>query len=83
MSDEIKIIESNFGKCEGQDVKRFTIKNNNDFEVNLISYGASIQSIKLKDKNGKLINLVLGLDHLEGLIHFFSLKDKIFLSYFK
>lgn len=63
---EIKIVESKFGRLEGQDVKRYVLKRGDDFEVALISYGASIQSIRVKDKNQKPVSVVLGHDNLEG-----------------
>jgi aldose 1-epimerase len=63
----IIIEESVFGKLsEGQQVKRFLLKNKNDFSFSVISLGAAIQSINVKDRNNKLVNVVLGFETLEG-----------------
>ena len=70
MSESIKTEESLFGKltdkkAELKHVKKFTLTNKNGFSVSLISYGAAIQSISLKDKSKKLTNVVLGFESLE------------------
>lgn len=66
---QIKIEEMKFGRLsDGQEVKKYILRNKNDFEVSLISYGAAIQAIKVKDKNQKLINVVLGFETIEGKI---------------
>jgi len=46
------------------------LKNKNEFELNLISFGATIQSIKVKDKNNVLTDVSLGFDNIEGLFNF-------------
>ena len=64
----VEIKEFSFGKCREGDVKLYTLKNKNDFELSVISYGASIKSIKVKDKHQLLTNVCLGLDTIEGFI---------------
>ena len=76
----VEIKEFPFGKCREEDVKLYTLKNKNDFELSVISYGASIKSIKVKDKNQLLTNVCLGLDTIEGFI-FFSNLIEFFLLY--
>ncbi|GJQ71615.1 hypothetical protein Trydic_g11315 [Trypoxylus dichotomus] len=49
-------------------VRRFTWKNHNAIEVQVINYGARITSMKLLDKNGEVADIVLGFDNLEGYI---------------
>jgi hypothetical protein len=67
----VEIKECSFGKCrEEVDVKLYTLKNKNDFELSVISFGASVKSIKIKDKNQLLTNVCLGLDTIEGFIFF-------------
>lgn len=44
---------------------KYVLKNHNDFEVVLLSYGAILQAMKTKDRNNKLVNVVLGFDTLE------------------
>ena len=63
----ISIKEFCFGRLtDGQIVKKYTLTNKNNFELNIISYGASIQSILLNDRNGMQTNVVLGFETIEG-----------------
>jgi aldose 1-epimerase len=68
----IEIDESIFGlsKFEKQNVLKFTLKNKNNFSFSVITYGASVQSINLLDKNNKKVNVALGFDTIQGK-HFF------------
>lgn len=79
----VKIVESKFGRLDGQDVKRYVLQRGDEFEVSLISYGASIQSVRVKDKNNKLVNVALGFDTLEGsyinMYSFFRLFIYLFI----
>lgn len=65
MSD-IQIEEIPFGKLDDNEIKLFKIKNKTGFEVNVISYGASVQSIITRDKDNKATNVVLGFETIEG-----------------
>lgn len=47
-------------------VKRFTFTNKNKMQVQVISLGATVVSIKLPDKNGLLEDVALGFDSIEG-----------------
>ncbi|CAH1984835.1 unnamed protein product [Acanthoscelides obtectus] len=63
----------NFGswkndKGEEVPVKRFTWTNQNNVSVQLISYGGYITSIKVPDKNGKVEDVVIGFDNLDGYL---------------
>lgn len=64
----IKIVESKFGRVDGQDVKRYVLKRGDEFEVALISYGAAIQSVRIKDKNNEMTSVALGFDSLQGMV---------------
>lgn len=73
---EVKVNESMFGKLEdGKVVKAYQLVNDKDMSVKLISYGAIIEEIKVPDKNGKLVDVVLGYDDLKGYV-----KDTFFLG---
>ena len=48
----------------GEEVHKFLLKNN-DCEVEIISLGAIVTSIKVPDKNGKLLDVALGFNSLE------------------
>ena len=56
------------------------MKNQNNFEVSFLSYGAIIQSIYTKEKSGKSINVALGLNNIDGI--FISDFFGEFISYF-
>ena len=58
-----------FGKMpDGQAVERFTLTNANGVELKAISYGGIITSLRVPDRNGKLDDVVLGFDELEGYL---------------
>ncbi len=52
----------------GEAVYSYELKNNNGIEVKIINYGATITSLKIPLKTGKIIDVVLGLDTLEDYI---------------
>lgn len=54
-----------FGKTrEDKIVTAYEMKNNNNMTVVILDYGCAIQKIILPDKNGKLIDVVLGYDDI-------------------
>ncbi|MES1201112.1 MAG: aldose epimerase family protein [Pseudomonadota bacterium] len=58
--------EAAFGQtADGQAVRLFTLTNAHGIEVQLMSYGAAITSIKTPDKAGTLGQIVLGFDTLD------------------
>ncbi|KAJ8966204.1 hypothetical protein NQ314_003684 [Rhamnusium bicolor] len=74
-SDNLQLIEDVFGlyydesgKCHS--IKRFTWKNRNKIEVQVINYGARIISMKLPDRKGEIEDIVLGFDDLAGYLHY-------------
>src|SRR5690606_35470696 len=59
------IVESNFGALpDGTQVSLFTLTNGNGVEAKITNYGGTITSLKTKDRNGNLENIVLGFDDL-------------------
>lgn len=68
----ITIFEDEFGftndpiSSEGQSVKRFTFTNANGLSIQIITYGATITSIRCPDKYGNIDDVVLGFDELDG-----------------
>ena len=55
-----------FGRLStGKTVKAFILENSNGSKVTLVEYGAAIQSIKIRDKKGYQIDVVLGYDSPE------------------
>nr|CAD7589437.1 unnamed protein product [Timema genevievae] len=71
LNETVVIIEDGFGLFEDPEtkkkciVKRFTLKNATDMTVQLINYGATITSILVPDKDGKVNDVILGFDELD------------------
>ncbi len=53
---------------DGQAVEAFTLTNANGMEVRAITYGGIITSLKVPDKAGRLGDVVLGYDSLQGYL---------------
>nr|CAD7416033.1 unnamed protein product [Timema poppensis] len=74
LDETVVITEDGFGLFEDPEtkkrciVKRFTLKNATDMTVQLISYGATVTSILVPDQDGKVNDVVLGFDELEGYL---------------
>ena len=61
--DGMKIEQKSFGKLkDGQEATLYTITNKNGASVDLSTFGASIISIKIPDKTGKLVDVTQGYD---------------------
>lgn len=52
------------GKVDGQDVQMYVLTNNKGAEATVLNYGAKIVSLSVPDKNGKLVDVVLGHNNL-------------------
>ncbi|MEW6654115.1 MAG: aldose epimerase family protein [Bacteroidota bacterium] len=56
-----------FGHAEtDKEISIYTLKNRNGMKVEICSYGASVVSIFVPDKNGKIEDVVLGYDSAQG-----------------
>ena len=56
-----------FGKTpDGAEITLYTLTNANGMEVGIINYGAIVVSIKVPDRGGKIGDVVLGFDSLDG-----------------
>lgn len=63
------ITKSDFGKTpDGQSVELYTLKNTKGAEADIITYGGIMQKLLVPDKNGKLADVVLGYDNLDGYL---------------
>ena len=51
-----------------QGIEKYTLKNANGIELDVISYGGRITSLKVPDREGNFENIVLGHDKLEDYI---------------
>lgn len=55
-----------FGTIEANDIELVTLNNDNGVEVKIATYGATITSIRIPDKNGEKGEIVCGFDQLES-----------------
>lgn len=63
----MSIVEKLFGKTKnGIGIKSYTLTNNNEVEVKIITYGGAIAELKVPDKDGKIDDIILGYDSIEG-----------------
>lgn len=57
------IKKENFGKTsDGKNVELYTLTNSKGTEAKIITYGGTVVSLKVPDKNGKLGDVVLGFE---------------------
>ena len=58
-----------FGKtADGTPVEIYTLRNISGMEARIMTYGGTVVSLKVPDKNGKLGDVVLGYDSLGGYL---------------
>ncbi|MHC4691398.1 MAG: aldose epimerase family protein [Planctomycetota bacterium] len=58
-----------FGKTpDGQEVELYTLANTNGLKATITNYGAILVSLEVPDRDGKLADITLGYDTLEGYI---------------
>ncbi|XP_031827207.1 galactose mutarotase isoform X2 [Nomia melanderi] len=60
------ITVAEWGSLNGQNIEKYTLRNNASQEVDIITYGATITSIRTPDKQGNVADVVLGFDTVEG-----------------
>jgi len=58
-------LEHRFGEIDGEEVKVYTLLNDNGMIVRVINYGATITEIRVPDRDGRIANVVLGSDTFE------------------
>ena len=58
---------SAFGStADGTAVEKYTLRNSHGVEASIITYGATLQSLLVPDKSGKMADVVLGFDDVKG-----------------
>jgi aldose 1-epimerase len=63
------ISQAPFGNTpDGTPVAIYTLRNTKGMEARIMTYGGIVQSLKVPDKNGKLGDVVLGYDDLDGYL---------------
>ncbi|RLU04518.1 galactose-1-epimerase, partial [Pseudomonas prosekii] len=56
-----------FGKTnDGMPVEQYILRNSHGMQATVITYGATLQSLQVPDKNGKVDDIVLGFDDVQG-----------------
>ncbi|XP_076646195.1 galactose mutarotase isoform X1 [Halictus rubicundus] len=65
---EQSIKVTKWGSVDGQTVEKYTLQNKAGQEVDIITYGATITSIRTPDKQGNIADIVLGFDNIEGYL---------------
>jgi len=66
----MKISSKPFGLMPtGEEVLIFSLSNNQGVEVKIINYGGIIVAINVPDREGKMGDIALGHDSLEGYVH--------------
>ena len=66
----MNIRSEHFGMMpDGREVKRFTLANDQGVEIKVINYGGIITDLSVPDRYGKIGDVVLGHDKLDGYLH--------------
>src|SRR6185436_2342593 len=67
--ENMKPIESkHFGELDGRAVELYTLTNAAGRVLRLSTYGAAVTELHLPDRDGRLADVVLGFEHLEGYV---------------
>ncbi len=68
-SGKSTVVQKLYGKlADGTEVTQFTLTNATGAEAQIITYGGIVTSLKMPDRNGKLGDIVLGYDTLDGYL---------------
>ena len=62
----MKVNQTLFGHINGTPVHLFSLVNTKGMEVEITEFGAIVVSVKVPDKSGKIDDITLGYDNLEG-----------------
>lgn len=66
----VHVAEEAFGALQStrsnETVSKFTLTNDHGGQVELITYGAAMASLRVPDKTGQLRDVVLGFDNVDG-----------------
>src|SRR5881394_1246529 len=66
----MNIRREHFGMMpDGREVELFTLTNDHGMEIKVINYGGIITELNVPDRHGKMGDVVLGHDNLDGYLH--------------
>ena len=69
MTQQAKVTRENFGHMpDGTAIEMVRLFGDNGFEARIIGYGAALQALLVPDRAGRLGDVVLGRDDLEGYL---------------
>lgn len=69
MPKSASLKKTSFGKTpDGRQVDLYTFTNKNGVEVAITNFGGIVVSVKVRDRSGKIADVVLGYDSLDGYI---------------
>ncbi len=63
-----QVKKQSFGNADGQAVDLYTLTNKNGMEATIITYGGIVVTLKTPDRNGKMDDIVLGCDTIDGYL---------------
>jgi aldose 1-epimerase len=63
-----EVVSEPFGEVDEGAVEKYTLTNSSGMEVSVLTYGATVQSILVPDRNGTLGNVVLGFGTIEEYV---------------
>ena len=61
-------------------IDSYELSNESGMQLKVINYGATITSLKVPTKNGKIVDVVLGFDNLEAYVNSFDLESAPYLG---
>lgn len=65
-----------FGLMSNSDVvNSYELSNKNGMQLKIVNFGATITALKIPLKNGKIVDVVLGFDNLDGYVKSFYLES--------
>ena len=62
------ITKASYGEVDGKAVDLYTLTNANGLEMTVTNYGGIAVSLMVPDKEGKMGDIVLGYNELEGYV---------------
>ncbi|RAK08185.1 aldose 1-epimerase [Halanaerobium saccharolyticum] len=62
------VMMEHWGEYRGEQIYLYTITNDNGAEMKVTNYGGRITALKVPAQNGEMVDVVLGLDSLEGYL---------------
>jgi aldose 1-epimerase len=67
--DSLAILQEDFGQLpSGESIQKYTMTNANGMAISVINYGGIITNLEVPDKDGKIADVVLGFNSLEGYL---------------